>query len=162
MTGALLLIAAGTLAGFMESRRLSLRVGRLETFLRFLSAAKTEVRYSAAPVARILELHGSELGFLRECAQACGRGSKFSEAWRSCVSVRAPKDGFSPRDRELLLSFGEGFGASDTQGQLSHLQLYSDLFAANLKSAEEDRDRKSKLYRTLGTFAGIAAALLLC
>lgn len=157
-----MLIAAGTLAGFTESRRLSLRVQKLEIFLRFLNAAKTEVRYSAAPVAQILQLHGGELGFLKACAEDCGRGSHFGEAWRSSVSDRAPKDGFTQPDRELLLSFGEGFGASDTEGQLSHLQLYSDLFAANLKSAKEDRDRKSKLYQMLGIFAGLASALLLC
>ena len=146
----------------MESRKLSVRVEKLEAFLRFLSAAKTEVRYSAVPVQQILQRHGEGLSFLRDCTADCAGGEGFAEAWRRAVGSRAGAEGFSARDGELLLLFGDGFGASDTDGQISHLELYSGLFGEALDRAREDRDRKSKLYLTLGIFAGLSAALLLC
>lgn len=160
--GALLLIAAGTLSGFMESHKLTVRVEKLEAFLRFLSAARTEIRYSAAPVVQILMQHGSEIGFLRQCSRFCSEGSGFVKAWENAVNSRAKLDGFSPRDRELLLSFGAGFGASDTDGQISHLELYANLIGENLKTAKENQGRKSKLYLMLGVFAGLGTAILLC
>ncbi|QNK41261.1 stage III sporulation protein AB [Caproicibacter fermentans] len=162
LLGALLLIMAGTLWGFMESRKLSVRVESLESFLRFLSAAKTEVRYSAVPVVQVLKRHGTDFRFMRECAKQSDGGKGFAAAWKSAVVCFAKYDGFTARDREMLLSFGEDFGASDTDGQISHLELFSGLFGANLKSAREDRNRKSKLYLMLGIFAGLSSALLLC
>ena len=160
--GALLLILAGTLGGVMESRKLSARVESLESFLRFLSAAKTEVRYSAVPVTQVIERHKTGLRFLHDCVERCSQGENFNAAWKDAVSGSAKYDGFGLHDMELLLSFGEGFGASDTDGQMSHLELYSGLFGTNLKSARDDRNRKSKLYLMLGIFAGLSTALLLC
>lgn len=148
--------------GFTESRKLSVRVESLESFLQFLSAAKTEVRYSAVPVVQVVERHGTELRFLRECVRRCNQGESFAAAWKHAALNCANDDGFDARDTELLFSFGEGFGASDTDGQISHMELFSGLFGANLKSAREDRNRKSKLYLMLGVFAGLFSALLLC
>lgn len=160
--GALLLILAGSLAGFMESHKLSVRVESLELFLQFLSAAKTEIRYSAVPVMQILQKHGGKLFCLRECVRRCANGDGFEKSWERSIGCCAKCDGFTACDRELLLSFGEEFGASDTEGQISHLELFIGLFRTNLESAREERDRKSKLYLMLGIFAGLAAALLLC
>ena len=153
---------AGTLSGFMESRKLFVRVESLESFLRFLSAAKTEVRYSAVPVIQVIKKHNVGFEFMEECVSNCEKGDHFSAAWERSVACCAKEDGFTACDIKLLLSFGEGFGASDTEGQLAHLELYTGLFGTNLKSARDDRNRKSKLYLMLGIFAGLSSALLLC
>ena len=162
LAGAILLIAAGAFAGSMESHRLTVRVRKLEAFLRFLSSAKTEIRYSAMPVAGIVEKHGGELSFLSACAERCADGEDWPAAWSAAVNEKAGIEGFFSKDLELLRGFGADFGASDTEGQLSHCSLYADLTAAALEGAKEDRNRKSKLYQMLGIFAGMAAALLLC
>jgi stage III sporulation protein AB len=153
---------AGSLSGYMESRKLFVRVDSLELFLRFLSAAKTEIRYSAVPVVQVIKRHSSGFKFLEECVSNCEQGNGFAAAWKYAVTYCAKQDGFAANDIKLLLSFGEGFGASDTDGQIAHLELYSELFDTNLKSAREDRNRKSKLYLMLGIFAGLSSALLLC
>ena len=75
--GILLLIAAGTIAGYVQSHRLSQRVQQLEEMLRFLNAAQTEIRYSAASVAEIVQRHGRSLAFLQECAAHCEEGEDF-------------------------------------------------------------------------------------
>ncbi|MFU0833309.1 MAG: Stage III sporulation protein AB [Oscillospiraceae bacterium] len=162
LLGALLLIMAGSLSGYKESHKLSVRVDSLELFLRFLSAAKTEIRYSAVPVVQVIKRHSAGFQFLEECANNCEQGGSFADAWRYTVIHYAKNDGFAANDIKLLLSFGEGFGASDTDGQIAHLQLYSELFATSLKSARDERNRKSKLYLMLGIFAGLSSALLLC
>lgn len=148
--------------GYTESHKLASRVDCLEAFLRFLSAAETEIRYSGTPIRQIIRLHGEELSFLRACLQKCDRGVNFSGAWRRSVEQEAKAEGFSLPDRKLLASFGKEFGASDTQGQLSLCELYLTLFQGNLKTAKEERNKKSRLYLTLGIFGGLAASLLLC
>lgn len=160
--GTLLLIAAGALAGYMESHRLEMRVERLEEFLRFLSSAQTEIRFSALPVEQIVQRHGGDLEFLQRCGDCFQKGVDFMSAWQAGVNSCAKNSGFNERDMELLKGFGRGFGVSDTDGQLSHCALYCELTAQSLKDAKEEKERKSRLYQMFGVFSGMAAALLLC
>ncbi len=135
---------------------------RLEAFLRFLTASKTEIRYSATPVAALARKYGEDLPFLKRCAEKCEAGENWDEAWKSAVMESAERDGFPRDDEDLFLNFGAGFGTSDTEGQISHFSLYLELGKAELESAKEERGRKSKLYRMLGVSGGVAAAILLC
>ncbi|HHV32107.1 MAG TPA: stage III sporulation protein AB [Clostridiales bacterium] len=162
LIGALMLIAAGTLAGIMESRRLAVRVDQLEAFLRFLSRAQTEIRFAALPVEQIVQRHGGELQFLKRCASGCSGGMPFTVAWQDSVNAAAKEKSFLPGDIDLLRSFGEGFGASDVEGQISHCELYTELIGERLKNARDEKEKKSKLYLTLGVFGGLVAALVLC
>lgn len=146
----------------MESHKLALRADRLGAFVRFLAAAQTEIRFSALPVEQIVRRHGGELPFLTQCAQRCADGADFESAWENAVDGDALREGFRKKDAALLKSFGSGFGTSDTEGQLAHCGLYRALFESCLKSAEEDRARKSRLYLMLGVCSGTAAALMLC
>lgn len=152
------LIAAGAMAGYMESHRLALRVERLESFLKFLSAAQTEIRFSARPVDQIVRRYGNELPFLKACANCFENGTDFFTAWQHGVN----HSGLCDKDKELFNGFGRSFGTSDTEGQISHCALYYELTSLSLKEAKEEKDRKSKLYQMFGIFSGMAAALLLC
>lgn len=156
----MLLIGAGLLAGYMESHKLTLRVEKLELFVRFLSSARAEIRYSSMPVESILQAHGEGISFFSRLRDV-SVGS-WNSAWREAVAKHAKNEGFAPKDLEMLEGFGAGFGASDTDGQLAHFGLYETLATSALKEAREERDRKSKLYLMLGIFGGMAAAILLC
>lgn len=151
----------GTLAGYMESRKLYIRVEQLEAFLRFLSAAQTEIRFAALPVEEIVQRHCNDVDFLKLCSRECNKGKSFLSAWEEGVRLGTKGCGFTKSDMSLFYRFGEGFGASDTEGQLCHCNLYSELIGVNLKNARDEKQRKSKLYQVLGVFSGIAAALLL-
>ena len=142
--GAILLLAACVTAGFAESRKLSVRVERLEGFLKFLSAAKAEIRYTASPVERILARQGGGLDFQPGCLRAMEQGMNFQQAWEACAGM-----GWNKTDAALLRDFGQGFGATDLEGQLAHCGLYERLAGERLKEARRERDVKSKLYRTL-------------
>ena len=160
--GGLILIAAGALAGYVESHKLAVRVEQVEACLRFLSAAQTEIRFAALPVEQIVQRHGGELEFLRICGENCNQGGRFSAAWDMGVTSGTKGRGFLAEDIALLRGFGNGFGASDVDGQLSHCTLYTELIGDRLKNAREEKNRKSKLYQLLGIFSGMAAALVLC
>jgi stage III sporulation protein AB len=145
----------------MESHKLSKRVEQLEAFLRFLSAAQTEIRFAALPVEEIVQRHCGDVEFLKLCGEKCGDGTSFLTSWEDGVRSGSKGCGFTESDLSLFYRFGEGFGASDTEGQLSHFNLYSELVGENLKIAREDKRQKSRLYQVLGVFSGLAAALLL-
>lgn len=156
-----MLIATGCLAGYMESHKLSMRVDRLEAFLRFLSSARAEIRYSSMPVGSILRSHGNGIAFL-SCIEPDCCGKAWLEQWNHAVEKHAESEGFGKKDLDLLKDFGAGFGNSDTESQLAHFDLYENLTSSALENARSDRDRKSRLYLMLGVLGGTAAAILLC
>ena len=156
--GAVFLLLAGATAGYLESKKLHDRVKRLKNFCIFLDNAATEVSYEGMPVEEICMRHGKSLDFMTPLLAALKAGEPFPQAWKKAEASPV----LCEEDRELLSQFGEGFGASDTQGQLNHCSLCGSLTKKTLLKAEEDEKKKGKLYRMLGLFGGAAAALLLC
>ena len=155
--GAVLLVLAGAGAGYLQSHKLRRRKERLRTFLEFLSAARTEISYAALPVEEILERHGQGLDFLAPYFAARTAGAPFLQAWDK--AVHSPL--LTQEDRAVVSGFGDGFGASDTEGQMAHCGLYMDLTRKLLAGAEEDCARKCKLYQMLGICGGAVAALVI-
>ena len=155
------MIAAGFLAGYMESHKLTMRVEKLEAFLRLLCSSRDEIRYSSMPVESILKRHGEGISFFSGLQGAGGSGN-WKEMWQQAVTEHAAGEGFSRKDLDLLKGFGTGFGSSDTESQVAHFKLYETLTASAVSEARAERDRKSKLYLMLGIFGGMAAAILLC
>lgn len=153
----LLLILTGAFAGLQASLKLARRERELEAFFRFVQNAETEVLFSALPVSEVVERHGGELPFLRRCASLCAGGEDFSLAWERAIreTVRGNRG-----DADLFLRFGEGFGATDAQGQEAHCRLTLGLTDQRLRDAREERRQKGRLYRMLGVLGGLAAALV--
>jgi stage III sporulation protein AB len=151
------LIFAGAAAGCLQARKLRERRDQLRAFLKFLSEAKTEIAFAAVPVDEILERYGRCLHFLAPYFYARESGKEFTQAWKAAADSRT----LSPRDRTLLRDFGNGFGATDMQGQQAHCSLYEEMTRKELEDAEEDYRKKGRLYRMLGVCAGAMLALVL-
>lgn len=88
-------------------------------------------------------------------------GTVFHTAWNKAVNSIDSTKGISSTDKAILCEFGRGLGTSDIEGQISHCELATISAKKQLQDAYTQKDTKTKLYKTLGTLAGIAAALLL-
>lgn len=104
-----------------------------------------------------MERHGHGLDFLSPYFTAHEAGAPFSQSWEK--AVHSPL--LTQEDRAVIAGFGEGFGLSDTDGQMAHCGLYMDLTRKLLAGAEDDCARKCKLYQMLGVCGGAVAALLI-
>ena len=157
IVGAVLVILAGTAAGCLQSRKLLHRKEQLRRFLTFLETARAEISYAALSVEEILSRYGRGLDFLVPYFVARNNGEPFAKAWEKAIHVPF----LNREDRALISGFGEGFGTTDTQGQISHCNLYMEFTRAQLQSADEACARKCRLYQILGACGGAVAALLL-
>ena len=161
LIGIAVILAACVMAGYSESRKLSLRAEQLEKFIQFITNAKTEIRYSAMPVHQIVEKHSEGMRLLSKCAEYCGTGLEFPAAWKRGVQEGTAGLGLKKEDLKVMREFGEGLGATDLDGQLAHCELYLQMVSSRLEDAKKEKATKSKLYLMLGVSAGLAAALLL-
>ena len=85
----------------------------------------------------------------------------FDELWFERVKQLSSEIPLSKSDISMLNDFGGQLGKTDTEGQLKHLELYEVSFSKQLSSALDAITKKSKLYKTMGFFAGSAIALMM-
>ena len=85
----------------------------------------------------------------------------FDKLWLERVKQLSSEIPLSKSDISMLNDFGGQLGKTDTEGQLKHLELYEVSFSKQLSSALDAITKKSKLYKTMGFFAGSAIALMM-
>ena len=85
-------------------------------------------------------------------------GGDISDEWDICVS----KSGYLKEDdRQILSELGRTIGKSNTDGETAVLALAGQRLSFQLKTAEEERKRKGRLYTTLGIMLGAAVGIML-
>ena len=158
--GGLLLVVCGTLAGLYASGKLRDRVKLLEQYAMFLNQAQSEIGYTASGIRELLTMPGT-MPLLRpvfkDCLRLLNGGCQLENAWRTAVEVHIP----DKNDRELLCYFGDHFGSSNISGELNKLSLHSELVWQRLDRLREEMKTKRRLYRVVGMFGGVVAAVLL-
>ena len=88
-------------------------------------------------------------------------GKPFEQLWIEKITDLPKSFSLKTADKDLLLQFGKELGKTDVEGQLKHIELYNTVFNKQLNSAEDEINKKSKLYKTMGLFVGISAALMM-
>jgi len=156
LLAALLLTAAGLGAGVGYAHRLAVRRTFLAAFCTFLQQLATALRYRGGRIEALINSSG-ELFSFSDSESAL----PFAERWQLQIREFPQKWRLTPQDMQLLTDFGARLGTTDADGQLAHIAHYREIFAAQLEEARQESAQKSKLYKTLGLFGGMSAALLL-
>jgi len=116
----------------------------------------TEIRCCRNELRKILE----------NCQEflICGEAVRRKEFYvnpQTCLKNSAKELIPDSGDRKLFSEFIDGFGVSDTESQLNHITLYTEIFEEHLENAREENRKKRKLFVFLGLFAGITLSLIL-
>lgn len=156
LLGALLLSLSGFALGCLCVQRLKLRRSFFREFSVFLKNLATSMRYRSGSITELVNSCG-ELFSINDPDTS----KPFSEIWQNQIISFPKRWRLKGEDMAMLKEFGDGLGITDTEGQLSHIELYRAMFAKQQAQAEDDIIQKSKLYKTLGLFAGVSAALML-
>ena len=159
LIGCLLVVCTGTMIGFVLSGRLYKRRDFLKSFTEFISLLATNLRYNGDDIFTLVnscaENSSLDLLLFSECDRP------FDELWLERVKQVSSEIPLSKSDSSMLNDFGGQLGKTDTEGQLKHLELYEVSFSKQLSSALDAITKKSKLYKTMGFFAGSAIALMM-
>lgn len=84
-----------------------------------------------------------------------------NEYFETCIKNIPKACALKKEDKSLIIEFGRLLGTADIDGELSHIGLYKELIETNIDNSKEELNQKSKLFKLLGLFSGIAAALLI-
>ena len=154
LMGALLVMTALTGAGFFFAGRLRLRSEFLGAMLTLTDSLKTEIRYSRDDILTVLKRSSPEI--IARVSPKTDNADEFGRTFTSCV---ARTYNLAEDDSALIDELFSKLGASDVEGQISHLELCGEKLRKQYNNSLEEIKSKSKLYKLLGFFAGAAIAV---
>lgn len=159
---AIITAAFGGFIGLFFSFKLKEREKIMSSTLLLTKELSVQIRYTNAEIGEILSRAAAkaeykDLCFIEECIKL-NENDNFHLLWREGVK----KQPFlTEKDRELLNSLGESLGQTDTEGQLSFLEMYQELIKKRLDQAAKDYTDKGKMYRSVGLLCGLAAGIMI-
>lgn len=164
LIGALLIVAAFSLAGAVVSAELRVRARRIAALCSALELMRGEVVDRLAPVPEIAErlaASGPEESrefFSRLTAEMEDLGKReFSEIWSSSAGVlRLRQD-----EHEALCGLGRSLGRYGADEQDAAISRCMALLGAFAKKAEEEAASGTRLYGGLGVTIGLLLAVVL-
>ncbi len=165
--GSLLIITGSTMVGFTLSRRLTERLELIREVQVFLLELENEIHYMGLPLGRALLSYSSNKSgemakFTKQVSELhIRRDMTIEAAWQKSLEQFRELWPIHREEWTLLMSVGEVLGKTDKAGQSAFIQMMRDKFSVQEKKAEEERARKEKLYKSLGTLGGLALVLVL-
>ena len=162
ITGIIIIFLISVLIGWKKTYSLNTNVKINETILLMIKYIETEIRYRSLRIDNIISnIKANEqynnLNFINDCEQYLRKNYSFPIAWGK--SIKNNSDNLSKKNVDLLMSFGKYLGTSDIEGQIQNCELHEELFSNELIKAREEKEKKSKMYTTLGVLCGIGFAL---
>lgn len=157
--GAVLIISA-TLFGISFSQKLINRRKNLQMLIEVIRKMQTYIGFSSMEISAVVAECFKNIKGFESFTQYVSEDTAFTTWWEKCVRSIDSSTGLDREDKDLLIRFSEGIGVSDAEGQLSHCELYCELFAERLRLAKEVENTKSRLYKVLGFSVGCAVTLI--
>ncbi len=143
-----LIISTG--AGLYLSSKLDKRVKTLEEIILKTDEIQTMIRCQSAEPKEILAAAAAD-SVLQCCSYADG-------------NVNISEDELymlDKRDMAIIRELLNGLGKTDTDGQISMLEMNKKLLQNRLEQAREEYSKKGRMYRSVGVLVGIGAAVML-
>lgn len=67
---------------------------------------------------------------------------------------------FNKEDKEVLNMFGKLLGKTDKKGQISEIEIANSFIEKQIEKAENEKNKNSKLYKSLGIICGIGIVII--
>lgn len=168
LTGALLIIGAGSALGYLAAHSLRERCRLLQLWIWVVEILKTEICFQSRLLPEVLRrvaelVDDPEIGkAFQELAQAVEYGADldFTGAWRQFAAAPVWR-ALKPPERGILRELGAFLGSTGREDQLAKLNSCKSQLEQICQIAEADNRKQAGLYRYLGFAAGAALVLWL-
>lgn len=123
----------------------------------------SNIRYCANDVYSVLqqEYVNADVPFVSTALNNLKNGHDMSESWSMSVDTINFNYGLSKADKDIIKQFGYKLGATDIEGQTDHCEYFKGIFENKAKELKAEYSEKSKVYRSLGLFGGLALIIVM-
>ena len=146
----IVILFCGAVIGIHLSQRLSRRKDVLTQFEVLFHTALIRMEYNAGDLCEVFSDNFAGFSFEHNIP--------FDIQWHRFI------DGFSyvlsKEDIGMLSSFVKDLGAADRESQRQHICLYGELLREHIREAQDEIEKKAKMYRIIPLSVGMVISLM--
>lgn len=140
------------------------RVLELKEFKSALNLLKAKIRYTYEPIPEIFSEISNKfennVGEIFKISKEKMSGNTAGTVWEEVIEEYKFLN-ISREDRKILKGMGKLLGKTDKNGQISEIELTEQFLDKQIESAECERTKNEKLYKTLGGIVGATLVIIL-
>ena len=147
--------------GISKAKTYENRVLELSKFQNSLVMFKSKIEFTYEPINNIFldisnVIYENKENFFLETLKKDG---EFHKKWNESIEMFS--NNLNMEDKEIIKMFGKLLGKTDIKGQISQIELTKKLIEKQIEKAEIDKNKNSKLYKTMGIIFGIGICIIL-
>ena len=158
-----LLLVACTLIGRFLSKKYVYRLNELEEMKNALNIFESKRKFTYEPIPEIFgeisKNSSSNISNIFKKAKEKMKEKNASQAWEETIDESDCN--FSKEDKQVLKTLSKLLGQTDSEGQISQIEITQNFLNTQIKEAEEEKRKNEKLYSKLGTTIGLAIVIIL-
>lgn len=149
--------------GKILSKKYVHRLKELEEMKNSLNIFKNKIKFTYEPIPDIFEeiskTKVKNIGTIFKNAKEKMEEEIASDAWEE--AVEESKNNLKEDDKNILKTLSKLLGQTDSDGQVSQIEITEKFLDTQIKEAIEDKQKNEKLYTRLGTIIGLAIVIIL-
>lgn len=167
--GALMIIISGTMTGIDLSNRFVTRIKQLTQIKKMLILISGEIKYNNSNIRFALEKISSNAdpfisNFLKMVYEKLDNlnGTDIYNIWKECGQQYFSNEScLNEQDIKKIIEIGEFLGITDRETQINNFELYLEQIQIDITEAEKMRENKCRVYKTIGTMAGMLISVVI-
>lgn len=158
-----MIFGVSTSIGVLLAKKYENRVDELKDFKSAFIILKTKMKYTYLPLKEIFKdivncTNGkTKEVFEKSCQYIDNEDS--TNSWNKAIQNTVLN--ITKEDKNAIMQFGKMLGKTDTDGQISQIDLTISFLDMQIEKAETDKQKNAKLYKTLGAVTGIGIIIIL-
>lgn len=161
--GIVLVFIITFLIGYLISKKYSNRVEELKEIQVALDILENKIKFTYEPLRNIFVemkklLKGNISKLFEDVSMNLADKNVETAFFQALSNMKA---NLLEEDLEIIRSLSKILGKTEKEGQVSQIELTKTFIKAQIKKAEIEEAKNSKLYKTLGATMGLAFAIIL-
>ena len=141
------------------------RVQELEKIQNLLNIFKSKIKFTALTIQEIFNQiyddNKDVVGDIFKRASLNMENMSAKDGWEKAIEESQDKLSLNKEDFTTIETLGKMLGNTDAEGQVSQIELTEKLIEDQIENAKIEKQKNTKLYKTLGVTVGLTAVILL-
>ena len=158
------ILVISTLIGRLMAKKYVHRLEELEDTKAALNMLKSKIKFTYEPIPDIFKEisknSSKNIGQIFKKAEEKMEKTTADVAWKQ--AVEETNNNLKEEDKNVLKMLSKLLGQTDTDGQISQIEITENFLEGQIKDAMEAKQKNERLYTRLGTIVGLAIVIVLC
>ena len=160
-----LILISSSLIGRFLSKRYVYRLQELEEIQNCLNIFKSKIKFTGLTIQEIFNQiyddNKDVVGDIFKRASLNMENMSAKDGWKKAIEESQDKLSLNKEDFTAIETLGKMLGNTDVEGQVSQIELTEKLIEDQIENAKIEKQKNTKLYKTLGVTVGLTAVILL-